>query len=472
MNRTDRYLAGARKAFAGFILLFLMMVFSAFAASFNDADGKQKTVRIGFEDSGLLVTLDKTGKPVGGYAYEYIETFAEIAGWNIEYVHCDSFSDYLQKLLAGDLDLAYDVSYTPERAKLVLFPDSPMGAEEYYLYADSRTKILSGDYAEIEGKRIGVTSGTVQINYLKQWCARKGIDVTLVEFGSVPDKEAALIAGDIDLELEISMLTDRRFFSIEQIASNNYFLVANKSRQDLIEDINRAYTRIIGIDRYYFSRLEGKYFSQTTVSKTMFPDESKWVSTHEVLTVGYLNNYMPFSDTDKNGAPTGAVTEIVPMILGSIGLTGAFKINYVGYDSTEEMYASLREEKTDMVFPAQGDMKFAIEKGISFTHEIVGVSLNLIHRDALTNQTTAVIAVNRKNEIQAYYTSKLYPDAAIRYYDTTEDCLMAVASGKAGSTILNGFSTAALLQSKEADDLNVQILPQPASFNFAVKRGN
>ena len=35
-------------------------------------------------------------------------------------------------LIKGDIDLMSDVSYTAERAEKMLFPELPMGAEEYY----------------------------------------------------------------------------------------------------------------------------------------------------------------------------------------------------------------------------------------------------------------------------------------------------------------------------------------------------
>ena len=91
----------------------------------------QKVVRVGWFDSSYN-TVDPFGRR-SGYAYEYQLKIAAYTGWSYEYV-TGSWSELLSMLIKGDIDLMSDVSYTAERSERMLFPELPMGAEEYYLF--------------------------------------------------------------------------------------------------------------------------------------------------------------------------------------------------------------------------------------------------------------------------------------------------------------------------------------------------
>ena len=132
------------------VTLFCMILFLLSGAIFGAEDHARKVVRVAYEEFNRQMIVDEDNKPVSGYAYEYIETMGIYAGWDIEYIPCDSFADSIKKLLAGEVDLIYEISYTEERAKEMLFPDEPMGFEYYYLYAsEENSSITSADIDSI-----------------------------------------------------------------------------------------------------------------------------------------------------------------------------------------------------------------------------------------------------------------------------------------------------------------------------------
>ena len=158
------------------VTLFCIALFLLSGAISGAEDHARKVVRVPFQEFNRLMELDENNNPVSGYAYEFIEMIGIYAGWDIEYIPCSSFSDGMESLLSGKADLFYDVSFTEERAKEILFPDEPMGAEYYYLYAsEENTAITSADVASIRGKTVGVTKGTTLPDILKQWCEKKNV---------------------------------------------------------------------------------------------------------------------------------------------------------------------------------------------------------------------------------------------------------------------------------------------------------
>ena len=292
------------------VMLFcaVLLLFSGVVLGAEDND--RKVVRIPYAPFNRLMELDEDGNPVSGYAYEFIDTIGIYAGWDIEYIPCDSFSDGLKMLIAGEADLFYDVSYTEDRAKEILFPDEPMGFEYYYLYASKgNNSINSGDIDSIKGKTVGVTSGTMLTGLLKKWCAKKNVELNLVEYDDIPEKEAALLAGKLDLDLEVSMLATENLSAVEKIGSSAYYLVANKERPDLIEDIDSAMEKVLCNDLYYFSRLQERYFSETVLSHNLTFEEKIWIANHKVLRVGFFDNYLPFPHwTRMASRPAHALT--------------------------------------------------------------------------------------------------------------------------------------------------------------------
>ena len=172
INNNHRGLSGIR--IRRTVMFFCMLVFLLSGAVSRAENRPRKVVRIPALAFGRMMVLDEDDNPVSGYAYDYIQMIGTYARWDIKYIPCKNFSECVKKLLAGEVDLFFDVSYTKERAKKILYPNEPMGNEYYYLYTSNRnTSISPGDYASMNGKTVGVTSGTMTIDLLKQWCKKR-----------------------------------------------------------------------------------------------------------------------------------------------------------------------------------------------------------------------------------------------------------------------------------------------------------
>ena len=468
MNKTTR---PKIRVISAILVLFALFLFVSPALA-EDNSGL-KTVRTAVTDGSLFIETDESGTPASGYAYEYLETLAAYAGWKVEYVPARGFADCLDKLISGEIDLYYDVSYTPEREKTMLFVEKAMGSEAYCLYSlDDDDTVYNGDYSSLSGKRVGVTKGTSQIAALEAWCKENNVDLTFVEYATVPEKEAALFAGDIDLNYEVNLVAQNRYYIAAEIGSSDYYLVVNKDREDIYEDITLAEHKILNTDRYFFEDLNRNYFGATVISRTLTSDERDWLASKSRITVGYFDDYLPFSDKDDSGEVTGLVKDIVPMLFENLHLAEPVEISYVGFADNEDIYRALEDGSIDMAFPVYGSTAFAKAKGAAYTSKVIGISVDLIYADEYTDNTTKIIAVNKNNQLQDYYTKTYYPEAQIVYYDTIEECLSAVADGKAGTTILNGLRTAELLRKADNNRLKEIRLAEEVDLCFAVKSGS
>ena len=434
----------------------------------------RKVVRIPSAQFNRLMMVDENDIPMSGYAYDYIQAIATHARWDVRYVPCRDFAECVEKLLAGEVDLFYDISYTEERAKVILYPDEPMGNEYYYLYSrrDDKT-FVPGDYGTFRGRKVGVTTGTIQVDLVKEWCEKKGVAFDVVEYKSIPDKEADLAAGKIDLDLEVSMLAKSNLSAIEKVGSSAYYLVANKDRPDLVVDIEAALGNILKNDIYYLTRLEERYFSDTVLSHSLTADERNWIESHEKLRIGYFDNYLPFSAKDGNGQPFGAGIDAMRKIVENLDLENdGVEVEFVCYDDQEQGYKAVASGEIDVMFPAY------VSKSVRHDYRIMaGKSLATLASDLACSRGyredgAGRIGVNRNNLMQYYYSKDAAPDAEIVFYDDVGGCLDGLLDGTCDATFLSGFRSDALLKSAKYHSVRTMRAKNDLTFRMAFAEDN
>ena len=459
------------KRIAAFILS-VALICSAVIPSYGE-NGGQKNVRAATTYSGKFVITNESGRPVSGYAYEYIETIADYSGWNVEYVPYKSFDDAIKAVENGDAEIYFDVCNISEREGKMLFPDEPMGNEAYCLYCKTGDRgMYSEGFSCKNGKRIGITAGTVQEKLLKEWCAEKGFSPEIITFDSKLETRQALENGVVDLICEINLLDNDNIMVVEEIARKDYYLAISKKREDLLEDVNSACKTVAGYNPYFTDDLSRKYFGNNIVSKILSPGEEEWVSNHSVLTAGYLEDYLPISGVDEDGEVIGAISTVLPLMLEAININDRVEIQYKGFKTTSEMNEALINNEIDTAFPVFDTVFRGKNNGLCFTSEVLSCSTDLVYRDEYTNKTESVIAVNENNRMMEAYVDMYYPDSEKKYYESIEKCINAVKKGEAGSTIVNGYRNHELLSLSGDASLDTLNLKNNVDYSFAVRANN
>ena len=72
--------------------------------------------------------------------------------------------------------------------------------------------------------------------------------------------------------------------------------------------------------------------------------------THDTLHVGYLENYLPYSDTDEQGKATGIVKDIIPRSWNGLGMSD-LTVTYTGIRSYDEMIPDMSTGRSMWHFP-------------------------------------------------------------------------------------------------------------------------
>lgn len=130
-------------ALAVLAVLSTIMPAPAYAAN---TDQQVKTVRVGWLVSNEGFQNGTPGERLSGWGYEYLQTLSYYTpGWQYEYVS-GTFTELMDMLEAGGIDLMPNISYSEERAQKLLFSSNPEGTERYFIYAKpDRDDLAKGD---------------------------------------------------------------------------------------------------------------------------------------------------------------------------------------------------------------------------------------------------------------------------------------------------------------------------------------
>lgn len=172
------------------LALISLVVNVFFVADFSYAsEPAQKIVRIGY-----AIPVNYKGNPdtihKSGYTYEYLLMIASFNNWRYVYVY-RPWSDLLEDLAVGRIDILDNVSYTPERAKQFDFSFMPIRSDAYYLFVPEGQKDKYQNKEDFFGKRIGVGRDTTVSIQLRQWNKDNGLNLQIIEY---PDYESRVLA--------------------------------------------------------------------------------------------------------------------------------------------------------------------------------------------------------------------------------------------------------------------------------------
>ena len=448
------------------VLALTLVPAGAFAAA-----SESTRVRVGYYENEIFQEGAQEGAVKSGYAYEYYQKLSEYTGWKYDYVYGE-FGNLYQMLLNGEIDLLAGLAWRADRETLIGYPNEPMGHESYNLIGYDADDTVTTDPATLNGKRIGVLESAM-VTVLQEFLQSRQIQADIVLFRDYAPLFEAFDSRDIDIlaaegDGAYGRTHARLLFSFGE---SDYYLCVSKSRPDLLAALNEAQTELEVNEPNYLNSLSGKYYSVSIFSRAFSTVERQWISEHKALRVGYLNNYLPYSGTDASGEATGLVRDIVPRLLEELNLSD-LDISYIGFDSYEDMNASLNGNNIDTAFPVGGGLYYSEESGVFQSTPVVSATTELVYKGEYTEDTIRHFAINENNGMQYYFVLTYYPDAQITFYPSIEDCLKAVSNGAVGCTTLNGLRANDILRNSRYNDLSLLQTTYGDDRCFGVRIGN
>jgi signal transduction histidine kinase/ActR/RegA family two-component response regulator len=455
-------------------ILFLIVescfsLFSTVCLAQSTENTEKKMVRASYFDSeNGFFTKSTDGEPKSGYAYEYMQLLANYNNWQYEYIY-GSWSEHYQMLLDGEIDLMFDVSYTEERAKYMYFSDHPMGTEYFYIYINTELNqdIKKEDYSTLNGKRIGIVVGTVQVDMLKTWIKEHNISCEIVEYQGETDRLEDFNSGKIDAQVTLDTYLKDNWLPIAEIGSSDYYFAVSKNRPDLLEELNQAQEKILQSDLYFNDTLQKKYFSTTIAQKYLEETEKEWINSHGTVRVGYLENYLPFVGTDSQ---SGQIIGALSILLDYLSTEYGMEFSGVAYSSLYEGQTALENGEIDVFFPFRGSLWIADGKDYMLTNSFVNSHMVMLYSGNYSGNIQQIVAI-KGSSVNKGFLKENYPEAEVIWVEDAQSCINEVTKNDNSVTFLdNYFLLNYTKQYPEISRLQVAFLPEASEVRLAVRR--
>lgn len=315
----------------------------------SNADSNTKTVRVGWLLNNQGFQSGVPGEYLSGWGYEYLQTLSYYTpGWKYEYV-TGTFSELMDKLEAGEIDLMPNISYTDERAQNMLFSSNPEGTERYYIYAKpSNDALTQGDPSALNGMTIGCNSGVMQTEAGTKWLQDEGINCNYKFYETGDELFNALSTDEVDAIIMNDTLSSEDAMAMFYVGESNYYFVTPKSRPDLMNDINSAMTMLRSSNPRYNDEVKTRYTVSDGGASSLTSAEQKWADSHGgTLTLGYLDHKLPYSNEDGSGNLIGSLAALTESLQSKFGIAVRTK----AYSTTDELESALAQGDVDVIAP-------------------------------------------------------------------------------------------------------------------------
>ena len=446
------------------VVLLLAFKCNAFAAETED-----KVVKVGYYENENFQEGASEGAVKTGYAYEYYQKIATFNGWKYEYVY-GSWSDIYDAFVKGEVDLIAGLGYAEERLEIMNYPNYPMGYESYYLFVRGDDSSVTVDSSTLNGKKIGTISGLLEKS-IREWLEDNDVNAEIIVYDDVNDRDQALNDGEIDAFIgeSASVSSKGNTIPLLKIKNVDMYVCVAKERMDLLKELNVAQEYLDSREPYYINDLSKKYFSRNAISLQVATEEKKWLETHDyTITIGYMDNFLPYCGTDENGNATGIMVDVINEAFSNIKSEKPISFEYRPYNSTDDMIQAIHSHDIEILFPISNDIYYLEQNDLYHSVDVITSAMNLVYMGDPYEAERGTIAVNRNNQIQYNYVANHFPDNEVILYDTVDECLDAVVEGKANGAILSGLRASVLLTQRYYSGLSYMELPNESVKCFGV----
>ena len=434
------------------------------------SDQQVKTVRVGWLVSNEGFQDGNPGERLSGWGYEYLQTLSYYTpGWQYEYVS-GTFTELMDMLEAGEIDLMPNISYSEERAQKLLYSSNPEGTERYYIYAKpDRDDLSKGDPQALQGLTIGYNPGVMQTIVGQQWLASEGITCTYKEMPGGSDLFEALANDEVDAVIMNDTISSPDASPMFYVGSSDYYFAVPKSRPDLMNDVNAAMAAIARVNPRYNDEVKANYSAQNSGSSSLADAEAAWLKANDnTITLGYLTNQLPYCTQNDDGEMEGSLASLATTLHDKFGIN----VKTVAIEDTKQMIKALSEGTIDVALPFFRDYWLAEQVGVIQSNSMGTVSLTAIHSSNDLSKDLKSIVCTKGAIVDRFELESLFPDATVTERPSGSEALKALNKGQASCIIVPSTRLETIRDTYDIEDFETQELTNTAELSCLISRGN
>lgn len=419
------------------IILILIIILLAACIQPKRIDATETTVvKVGYPIVNGFT--EKENGVYSGYAYEYLTEISKYTGWEYEFVEMN-VNDMINKLRDGEIDLAAGMYRNDQTLELYDIPETNAG----YSYTTlsvlrDNEAISSSNYETLNGIKVGYyESDKTRISNFIAFCDENGIeDVELVAYPldgktSLSDMLKAkevdgIIKGDLSISDEEKVMA--------KFAATPYYFATTKGNKKIFNGLKKALVKIKENDSNFEEKLYHKYFQDNNdFVVNLTQEERNYINNMTPLKAVYVDNFAPMQDyNEKTMQAEGVYIDIAELIAQKVGI----KYELVKASNHEEAFQMMKNKEVDLFITSPDDYLKATEYDYSLTQGYYVVNMaKVVNVKEKNKERKQIIALPR-----GYFFTEFEGEYEIQYFESVEDCLVAVNKGEADATYGNSYT--------------------------------
>lgn len=406
------------------VFIFIGGIIFPIRADENTEDDK---IRVGFYLLDGYQYYNSRGEH-SGYGVDYLNLISNFTGWNYEYVEVNTYSEALNKLNNGSIDLVAPIPMNAEWDAEYLYSEYQICMGRYVLVCNiNDNRFTHEELTNVDGVKVAVPNGYPITYEFINFIEEKGLDVELVYYSTPEAANVAMKRGDVDCSVNSLMAIDDNEMVITQFSAAPLYFVTTEDDMALMDKMNEAMQKVTDMYSRELSRMEQNHFPYYT--KQFFTrEEMEFINSVGTIRVSYLDDLIPISFKNEQGESDGVTRRLMEEISRLTGLkfeyvkvpVGQIDRNFfhdnridlltsVENNKTNShlvnMYLSIPYMETERVFVSKDEKKFNLDE-----HYKVAIS----------------------SGSQTFYRelASLYPNVELVYYDTVVECFEAVRNNR------------------------------------------
>lgn len=454
------------------ILIFILLVSAASPLSLA-VGSERRVVRVGFFPFDGYHMVDENGYRQG-YGYEYLQKMLDYANWEYEYVGYDegkSWSDMIQLLKDGQIDMLTSATKTAERENDFAYSDEPIGTSSAILTVKAGNTEYSGeDKSNWSGMRVGMIEGNSRNESFAEFASENGFTYVPVYFNSFSDLKQALSNGTVDAEVTSNLRQLSDEWLIAQFDPKPFYVIVRKDDAQLLSEVNYAIKQIHTYFPEFEDTLFKKYYSANESSQIDFTDEERAFIAQcqkdgTVFQAIIDPDRKPYSYVD-DGRLKGILTDICSEIFSRTGLT----VNIAAEESRSEYLGSEKSGAAQICCDLSSNPARAEESGYVLTSSYYDSTIARVTRRDFTG-TAQTVGFVRNSLVYELMAGKVGRGVEVKYFDSIQDCTDAVKHGDVDAAYLFTRTGQSIFYNDETNTLVCVSMPTEAvSFSIGVSK--
>lgn len=406
-----------------------------------------------------------------GISAEYLAELSRLTGLKFD-IQADTWSNTLQKLKDGDIDIVTSTLITAQRQSEMLFTSPILKLDTVVIVRKDSTDIES--IQDMKDKIISIIADS----YTLQWLSDDELDLTLTE----NEREAlrAVSIGDADVHLGVLPVVNY-FIEQEQLNNLKISAVFSTEKQSLAIAVNKEKKILHGILEKALAALPNTTHRKIRQRWANLPSdnirivdpylklseaEQNWLKHHPNLRLGVDPSWAPIEFIHKNNGYQGITAEYMDRLSKQLNVS----MQAIDIPNWAHVLEKARQKQIDVIPALVPSAERA--KYLNFTQPYLSFPIVVFVRDDhglitdITEIKSGLIAIE-KSYITEEYMRRDFPELELLLVNNNEEGLQAVANGKAIAYIGSLASGSYIIEKHGLNNIRVAA-PTPYRHELAM----